>query len=101
MGGPANVQASINAWQYAHLSGAATTAICPASPSAVLHAITVNTGAAGTVTVYDGTVAQNKVVAVITPTAVAGPSFLYDVALVNGLTIVISAAIDITVAYQG
>lgn len=103
MAGPPNVQASVNAWQYFHCAGIATNLICPTNPNAILHAITINTGlAAGIITVYDGTVAQNKVVAVIDTTAVAGPSYIFDVQLTQGLTVVISgAAVDCTVAYQG
>ena len=96
---PAN---TLPAYQYAHANGAGTTVIVSSSTQAVLHSVTINTGAAaGTVTLFDNGAGSGKVVAVITTTAVAGPTLVYDVALTAGLTAVITGAVDITVAYSG
>lgn len=83
---------------------APTTTTCSDRPC-ILESITVNKATAnGVITVYDGTAAQNVVIATITsPGTLLHNQFSlkYGVACKNGLTIVTStAAQDITVAYR-
>jgi len=78
-------------FNYAHGSGAVTLKIT--SDSCSLHSIIVNT-AGTTITVYDGTVAQAKVIAVI---GAATGVLTYDLTLVNGLTVVSTGSPDFTV----
>lgn len=78
-------------------SGAATYVI--KSGSGFLHAITVNSTAAGTITVYDNTAGSGTVLAQL-KASVGERTYLYDIAFTTGLTIVMAAASDITVSYR-
>lgn len=75
-----------------HISTATTTAV--KDKTGVLHAITVNTTAAGTITVNDasGAIAVLKA-------SVAEGTYTYDVACQGKIEVVTAAASDITVAY--
>lgn len=87
-----------NTFSYTHIS-TQTTTTCK-SAAGVLHSININTGAASaTATVYDNTAGSGTVIAVISG---ANPlQFMYDVAFINGLTIVTSGGnADITVAWR-
>ena len=64
-----------------------------------LRSITVSETAAGTVTVYDNTVASGTVIAVL-KASVAEQTFVYDVAFNTGLTIVTAAASKLSVSYR-
>lgn len=83
-----------------HIAADGTTAI--ASQTIYLSHVTINTkGAlANTVTLYDGTVAQGVILAIIDTTVSIG-TLLYDVTLMNGLTVVMATgtAADVTVAW--
>lgn len=90
--------------QYVHVTG--TTATVAKATAGNLHTISVNTGGAGTISVFDlalasctGTPATN-VVAVITATATTLQTFTYDLNLLNGICVKASAAMDFTVALQ-
>jgi hypothetical protein len=92
------------ATSYAHITGTTATAI-KAVPG-YLHTLTINTGAAGTVTLSDlasgnctGTPATNTV-AVITATTTTLQTFTYDVNFNNGICLKASAGMDLTVSYQ-
>jgi hypothetical protein len=70
--------------------------------SGVLHCITINAAAAGSVTVYDGisAAAPASVLAIIKASAAEGP-YIYDIAFDKGLTIVTAHAdSDLTVSYK-
>lgn len=69
------------------------------SGAGVLKSITVNTTAAGAITVYDNTSAAGTKIATLKSSVVEG-TYQYDVAFATGLTIVTAAASDITVAYN-
>lgn len=63
-----------------------------------LHSITVNTTAAGAITVYHNTSAAGKKLATI-KASVAEQTFFYDINLTIGLTIVLAGASDVTVTF--
>lgn len=94
------------AYQYSHITG--TTATEVKAAVGFLHALNVNTAAAGTVTIFDlpnvsctGTPATNTVAVVTVPAATNGlPAFLYDVNFLYGLCVKASVAMDLTVSYQ-
>lgn len=65
----------------------------------MLHSITINTTAAGTITIYDNTAGSGTKIGTIAASA-AGPTFMYNVSFSTGLTIVTGAASDITVSYR-
>jgi hypothetical protein len=95
----------IPAYQFTHVTG--TTATVAKAYSGFLHALTVNTSAAGTISIFDlaaasctGTPSTNTV-AVITAIAASPPeNLLYDVNLLNGLCVKASVAMDFTVSSQ-
>lgn len=87
---------------YTHVVG--TTATAAKATAGFLHTLTVNTGAAGTISIFDlptasctGTPATN-VVAVITAVATTTETFTYDVNLNQGICVKASAAMDFTVS---
>jgi len=87
---------------HAHIAGAATTVV--KSGAGRLHRIIYNKAVAlSVVTIYDNTAASGTVIAIITmPAALLASqwSVEYDVPFATGLTIVTSAADDITVVYR-
>lgn len=85
------------AYNYNNIASATTTVV--KSGGGLLHSITVNTTAAGAITVYDNTSAASTKIATIAASPVIGSTFIYDVAFKTGLTIVTAAASDITVSY--
>lgn len=80
-----------------NISTATTTTV--KSGAGLLHVLTINTAAAGTITIYDNTAASGTKIATIAASA-AGPNFIFDVVFTTGLTIVTAAASDITVSYR-
>lgn len=82
---------------YNNISTATTTVV--KSGQGVLKSITVNTTAAGAVTVYDNTAASGTKIATL-KASVAENDYEYEVAFSTGLTIVTAAASDITVSYR-
>lgn len=99
--------AAVNETQgsYTHITG--TTATAVKTVPGTLVSVTVNTPAAGTISVFDlataactGTPSTNTV-AVITATATAPiATLLYNVGLLNGICVKASAAMDFTVSSQ-
>jgi len=92
------------AYQYTHIT-TTTAAIVKGTPG-YLHTVSINLGAAGTVSVFDlpsasctGTPATNQV-AIITATASTLQTFTYDVNLLSGICVKASAAMDLTVSAQ-
>lgn len=86
-----------NSFNYNNISTATTTTV--KSGVGVLHAITINTTAAGAITVYDNTAGSGTKIATFPSSAVVG-TYLFDVAFTTGLTIVTAAASNITVSYN-
>ena len=87
----------MTSYKHSNIASATTTVV--KSGPGVLHNITINTTAAGTITVYDNTSAAGTKIATIAASPVIGSCFEFDVSFVNGLTIVTAAASDITVSY--
>ncbi len=85
--------------KFAHLT-TGTNVIRATGSQAWLHRITINTGAAGTITVYNNGAASGEEVAVITVAAGDEGSLEYDARMDTGLTLVLSATMDITVIYE-
>lgn len=87
----------IEAHDYVHIATQTTTQVY--TGTAVLKNITINTAAAGTVTVYDeigsGT---TKVIAIIAATAVG--TYVYNIPVSAGIKVVTAAATDLTVTYS-
>lgn len=81
---------------FNNITTATTTTV--KSGSGHLASITVNTTAAGTITVYDNTAASGNKIATLPASAVVG-TYKYDLQFATGLTIVTAAASDITVSY--
>lgn len=97
---PYNAPVGLN---YAHISTATTTVV--KSAPGLLGSIVVNSVAAatGTISVFDNTSAAAPTVAVLalsTTPPLAGAEYTFNVNLKNGLTIVTSEVIDITVIYR-
>ena len=83
--------------KYAHLTTGATTL---RTTGGVLHSITVNTPAAGSITVADAVSGTTPAIAIITPTSTLGTgTYLFDVGFNTGLTVTLGATMDVTVAY--
>jgi hypothetical protein len=87
---------------YTHVT--TTTATAAKATNGFLHTLTVNTGGAGTLSIFDlgtaactGTPATN-VVAVITATATTLQTFTYDVNMNQGICVKSSVAMDYTVS---
>jgi len=84
-------------FEYRNITTATTTVV--KSGAGVLKAITVNSTAAGTITVYDNTSAAGTKIATLKASVVEG-TYEYNIAFATGLTIVTGAASDITVSYR-
>jgi hypothetical protein len=82
---------------YRNITTATTTVV--KSGAGVLKGITVNTTAAGTITIYDNTSAAGTKIGTLKSSVVEG-TYEYNVAFATGLTVVTGAASDITVAYN-
>lgn len=85
-------------FNHKNIAGAATTVV--KSGAGVLHTMTVNTTAAGAITIYDNTSAAGTKIATIAASVPIGSTFTFDVAYATGLTIVTAAASDLTVSYN-
>lgn len=65
----------------------------------VFHGVCINTGSAGTFTVYNSSATATSPIAAIN-TATAQPCSLYDVGVSSGLTYTNSATANLTILYQ-
>ena len=84
-------------WQYANITSATTTTV--AKGPCELMSVTVNKGvSAATITVYDNASAGSGT-KIATIAADNPGNFFYGVRCKNGVTVVTSAATDITVNY--
>lgn len=87
----------LDAHDYAHISTQTTTQVY--TGPCVLKNITINTAAAGTITVYDEIgAATTHVVAIIAATAVG--TYTYNVPVSRGIKVITAAATDATVTYS-
>jgi hypothetical protein len=92
------------AYQYNHVVG--TTATTIKAVPGIVHTLSINTGAAGTVSLFDlpaasctGTPATNQV-AIVTATATTLQTFIYDAQFLQGICAKASVAMDYTVSFQ-
>lgn len=92
-------------FRSAHLTGTAAVSLT-AVPS-FLHTVSINTGAAGTISLFDliptaciGTPSGSPTVAMITATTSTLQTLTYDVNFTQGICVKASAAMDFTVSYQ-
>lgn len=83
-----------------------TTATAVKATGGNLHTLTVNTGGAGTIQIFDlasaactGTPSTNKI-GTITATAATLQTFTYDATTINGICVKASVAMDLTVSYR-
>lgn len=76
----------------------ATTTVVKTGPG-VLVSIVINAANTGTITIYDNTAASGTKIATIAAGATAGSTFGYLAQFATGLTVVTSAADNITVVY--
>ncbi len=84
--------------RYSHLTTGTTTV---KKGVGTLKRIVVNTSAAGTITVEDAITDTTPVIAVITCVASVGPVVVdFDLDFSTGLTVKLSATMDITVVYN-
>lgn len=89
---------------YSHVTGTTATAVKPLS--GFLHTLTINTGAAGTVSIFDLTAAGctgtpvTNTVAVITAATTTLQTFTYDTNLLQGICVKASVAMDFTVSFN-
>lgn len=90
-------QATESNFTYKNIAAGATTVV--KSGAGELRSITVNTTAAGAITIYDNTAASGTKIGTLKSSVVEG-TYQYDVAFSTGLTIVTAAASDITVSYR-
>jgi hypothetical protein len=88
---------SLAPFNYTNITTATTTTI--KTGSGVLESITVNTTAAGTITIYDSTTGSGTKIGTL-KASVVEQTFNYDVSFVTGLTIVTAGASDITVSWR-
>lgn len=84
--------------KYTHIATNTTTQV--ATGTGTLRSITINTTAAGAITVYDETGSgTTNVIAILPSNAVVG-TYLYDISFAEGLKIVTAASSDITVSWN-
>lgn len=85
-------------FNYRNITTATTTVV--SSVPGVLHSVTINTTAAGTITLYDNTAASGTKIATIAASIASGTNVTFDVSFTTGLTVVTAAASDITVSFK-
>lgn len=83
---------------YNNISTGTTTTV--KSGTGILHAITINTTAAATITIYDNTAGSGTKIGTIAASPAIGSTFVYNVAFNTGLTIVTAGASDLTVSFR-
>ena len=87
----------LDAHDYVHIATGTTTQVY--TGTAVLKNVTINTAAAGTITIYDEIGSDTThVVAIIAATAVG--TYVYNVPCTRGIKVVTAAASDVTVTYS-
>ena len=85
------------AFNYTNIATGTTTTV--KTGGGMLHTLTVNTTAAGAITVYDNTAGSGTKIATI-KASVVEQTFVFDLSFTTGLTIVTAAASDITVSWD-
>ncbi len=84
-------------WKYASIATATTTTV--KTGQGILHNILVTGGSAGTITVYNNTMASTDTIIASFSSTNALASYPFDVGFSSGCTVVTGAATNITVSY--
>ena len=84
---------------YSFLNMSTTVSTLIKSGNGILHAIVVNTGAAGIVTVYDNTAGSGTKIATL-KSGVAEGTYTFDLKFDNGLYVIPAAAVNVTYIYR-
>lgn len=86
--------------KFAHLTAGGNLVRAAGDEGAYLHSITVNTGAAGTISVFNNDDNSGDTVAVITVAAGDNFTLHYGLRCPVGLYVQLSVTMDITVVYE-
>ncbi len=86
-----------NEYQYTNITGTLTTQV--ATGKGKLHAVTINTAAAGSVKLIDGTAGTTANIGTIKSSAAEG-NYIYDTYFATGLRIVTAANTDLTISWK-
>lgn len=89
-----DVQKVEQRFQYANLTAAAVK-----TGAGVLHAIVVNSTAAGTISVFDNSAASGTTIATL-KASIGEASYRFDAAFATGLTVVLAGASNVTIVYR-
>lgn len=92
-----DVQKVEERFSYSNITSIANTVV--KTGAGFLHCITVNTTAAGTITIYDNTAASGTKIGTMAA-SIGQNTYFYNVQFATGLTIATAAASDITVSYR-
>ena len=84
---------------YSVASSSYTTNTYTSGNHGIVHGVCINTGAAGTLTVYNSSATATSPIAAMN-TAAAAPCSFFDVAVSSGLTYTNSATANVTILYQ-
>jgi len=84
-------------YKYRHIATTTTTDVSSVAGSLVM--ITVNTAAAGSVTVYDASSGNTTATIAILKASVVEATYHYNLRVANGIQIVTAANTDLTVVY--
>jgi len=85
-------------YTYFNVNASGTTTLLKNASGQTLHTITINAAGASGIAVYDQTSAGKPLIATISSGAAVGSTFLYDVQLTSGLTVVVGGNQDITLS---
>lgn len=83
-------------YRYTNITTGTTTQVF--TGAGTIHAITLNTAAAGSIILADSVSTTTPAIATIKASAAEG-TYLYDVAVANGLRIITAGATDLTVSW--
>lgn len=83
-------------YEYTHLATGATTQIF--TGRGLLQAITINSPAAGTITIQDGTASSPATIGIIAASSAAG-TYWFNCSISTGLRIILGSTTDITVTW--
>jgi hypothetical protein len=100
-GGNSQTFLPVSAFLYNNITGTGTTVV--KKGAGVLHLVAVNNpGISSVITLYDNTAASGTKIGTITTPASGGVpvTLTFDVVFTNGLTVNVSVASDLTIAFQ-
>jgi hypothetical protein len=88
-------------YSYTHITTATNTLV--KSANGTLHAVVINGGTAGAVTVFDantGACTGGTTIGIIATSTVSSESLNYDIQALNGICLTTAAATDVTVTWR-